>query len=146
MKQFTRKSLARNDLNYINKLMDIVFSVLEDQQEQTPLTPSESAEYERLSSLKTPYLQYTMWVCIATNSLMILYSFFLMKRMLSFMKWTKQKVMLQTILYISLSMIFRLYQQCTYQYMYLTNDWRLKDLPIAMKKVSPAVAVFTNVF
>lgn len=35
-----------------------------------------------------------MWVCIAANSLMIIYSFFLMKRMLSFLKWTKQKVML----------------------------------------------------
>ena len=38
MKQFTRKSLARNDLNYINKLMDIVLSLLEEQQKQE-LTP-----------------------------------------------------------------------------------------------------------
>jgi len=30
--------LARNDLNYINKLMDIVLSVLEEQQKQE-LTP-----------------------------------------------------------------------------------------------------------
>lgn len=43
-------------------------------------------------------------------------------------------------------MIFRLWQQCTYQYMYLTNDWKLKDLPIAIKKVSPAVGVLTNTF
>ena len=43
-------------------------------------------------------------------------------------------------------MIFRLYQQCTYQYMYLTNDWKLSRLPIGMKYVNPAVSVITNAF
>ena len=79
-------------------------------EEEDPINPSDDQEKYRLEHIKTPILQLTMFICITANFIMIIYSFFLTKRLFSFLKWNKQKVMLQTIIYISLGMIFRLIQ------------------------------------
>jgi hypothetical protein len=58
----------------------------------------------------TQTLQITLWVNVSLTGILIIYSFFLMLKMFAFLKWKEQKVMLQTIIFITLGLLCRLIQ------------------------------------
>ncbi|TNV78489.1 hypothetical protein FGO68_gene4263 [Halteria grandinella] len=64
-------------------------------------------------------LKIVLWVIIAILCLLYLYSFILMLRLFKILKFYTQKVLIQTILYINLSLLFRIgYFLCFELYFY----------------------------
>jgi hypothetical protein len=57
------------------------------------------------------YLKLTLWILVAINGVIVLYSLLLTCRLLRILKFYTQKVMIQTILYITISLLFRI---CNY--------------------------------
>jgi len=58
----------------------------------------------------TEAMQITLWVNVSLSGILIIYSFFLLFKMIAFLKWKQQKVMLLTILFIIIGSLCRLMQ------------------------------------